>query len=414
MSSPTKAGSLLGGILLIAGSCIGAGMLAIRVVTGVGGFVPSIAIFLFTWLFMSTTGLLLLEANLTLGYDLSLISLAEKTLGSVGKGGCWLLFLFLFYSLNIAYIAASGVVLQTVGLDLLGLELPVWFGSALFTLLFGVVIYVGTKPVDYLNRLLMLGLIIAYFVLVFLGSQYIQPHLLTHSLWIYSFAAIPVMIISFGFHNMIPSMAMYLKGDVKRLRLVIIVGSSIPLVVYLLWQAVMLGIIPSGGKGGLLEALRAGLPATEALRAVVGKSWISTIAQLFTLFAITTSFLAQSLSLVDFLADGLKIPKVKMGRAWLVLLTLLPPFVLAFIYPGIFIQALNIAGGFSAVLLFGVMPALMVWVLRYRKKTTMSPIMPTGRFLLIVVLVVAVCIFALEAAQEMGLSLLPSEMELIP
>ena len=95
MSSPTKAGSLLGGILLIAGSCIGAGMLALPVVTGVGGFVPSIAIFLFTWLFMSTTGLLLLEANLTLGYDLSLISLAQKTLGSVGKAGCWLLFLFL-------------------------------------------------------------------------------------------------------------------------------------------------------------------------------------------------------------------------------------------------------------------------------------------------------------------------------
>ena len=411
MVSRMKSGSVLGGILLVAGSCIGAGMLALPVVTGLGGFVPSIVMFLFTWLFMTTTGLLLLEANLALGYDLSLISLAEKTLGPIGKGLCWVLFIFLFYSLNIAYIAASGGVLQAIAIDTFNLVLPYWFGSALFTVLFGIVLYIGTKPVDYLNRLLMFGLIIAYFALVLLGSTYVQRELLAHHQWIYSFAAIPLMIISFGFHNMIPSLAMYLKGDVKRLRIIIIVGSSIPLLVYLLWQAVMLGMIP---LDGLLRAFREGVAATEALRSIAGRSWINSVAQVFTLFAITTSFLAQSLSLVDFLADGLKIPKVKQGRLALVALTLIPPFALAFIYPGIFIRMLNIAGGFSAVILFGLMPAMMVWVLRYRMKKKMPPIMPTGRLLLTIVLIVAIGIFALEAAQELGLSLLPRETEIIP
>ncbi len=301
--------------------------------------------------------------------------------------------------------------MQAIAIDTFNLVLPYWFGSALFTVLFGIVLYIGTKPVDYLNRLLMFGLIIAYFALVLLGSTYVQRELLAHHQWIYSFAAIPLMIISFGFHNMIPSLAMYLKGDVKRLRIIIIVGSSIPLLVYLLWQAVMLGMIP---LDGLLRAFREGVAATEALRSIAGRSWINSVAQVFTLFAITTSFLAQSLSLVDFLADGLKIPKVKQGRLALVALTLIPPFALAFIYPGIFIRMLNIAGGFSAVILFGLMPAMMVWVLRYRMKKKMPPIMPTGRLLLTIVLIVAIGIFALEAAQELGLSLLPRETEIIP
>lgn len=409
-----KEGSVFGGILLIAGSCIGAGMLALPVVTGIGGFVPSIFMFVFTWLFMTTTGLLLLEANLALGYDLSLISIAEKTLGGIGKLLCWLLFVFLFYSLNVAYISASGGVLQAVAADLWGWMIPSWFGSALFTVLFAIILFIGTRSVDYFNRLLMAGLIITYFVLVFLGSFYVNKELLTTRNWLYSFAAVPVMIVSFGFHNMIPSIAQYLKGDLKRLRITVIIGSAIPLVVYLVWEAVLLGIIPLQGRTGLLHALDQGQAATEALYGVVGHSWINTVALCFTLFAITTSFLAQSLSLVDFLADGLKIPKVRMGRVLLILLTLIPPLVFAFIYPGVFIHALNLAGGFSAVILFGVMPVLMVWALRYRRKAALPPLIPIGRAFLIIVLICACAIFALETAQELGFSLLPKETEVSP
>jgi len=136
MNSQIKEGSVLGGILLIAGSCIGAGMLALPVITGIGGFLPSIFMLVVAWLFMTATGLLLLEANLTIGYNLSLISIAEYTLGKGGKVLCWILFVFLFYSLSIAYIAASGEILQSITADLLGIEVPVWSGSLLFTGIF--------------------------------------------------------------------------------------------------------------------------------------------------------------------------------------------------------------------------------------------------------------------------------------
>jgi tyrosine-specific transport protein len=406
-----KAGSVLGGILLIAGSCIGAGMLALPVITGVAGFVPALFMLFLAWLFMTSTSFLLLEANLSIGHNLSLISIAEKTLGKAGKILAWILFVFLFYSLSIAYIAASGSILQSIVADLFGIEFPAWNGSLLFTLVFGVVLFIGVRPVDYLNRLLMAGLILSYCFLVLLGSQHIQSNFLTVAKWKYSFAALPVLIISFGFHNMIPSLAMYLKGDVRRLKVTLLIGSLIPLLVYVLWEAVMLGIIPIQGREGLIQALDQGEVATSALRGVVGISWINTVAQAFALFAIITSFLAQSLSLVDFLADGLKIPKIKYGRFLLVLMTLVPPFAFAFVYPGIFIKALNMAGGFSAVILFGVMPVLMVWVLRYRRKTGSVKMLPLGRMVLSIVILFAFAIFALETAQECGYSLLPCEVE---
>ena len=40
-----KEGSVFGGMLLIAGSCIGSGMLGIPIVTGVAGFFPSLLMF---------------------------------------------------------------------------------------------------------------------------------------------------------------------------------------------------------------------------------------------------------------------------------------------------------------------------------------------------------------------------------
>jgi len=400
-----KSGSIFGAVLLVAGSCIGGGMLALPVVTGLGGFYPSLALFLCIWLFMTTTAFLLLESNLALGYELSLISLAKKTLGPAGKWITWASFVFLFYSLSIAYIAVSGPILQSIVHDFLGIAIPSSAGGIFFTLLFAAVLLFGMRSVDYVNRLLMLGLGVCYLGLVFFGVSHVNMQNLQGGSLPYTLMAVPVVVISFGFHNMIPSIAGYFKGNVKRCGLVILLGSLVPLVIYLVWQYVMLGILSFSSREELLIARDHGQAATEVLRAHIGKSWVTTFAQCFALFAIVTSFLAQSLSLLDFLADGLRVKKVGFMRLVLVFLVLCPPFAMAMIYPNIFIQAINMAGGLAAVVLFGVMPALMVWKLRYRDHQKIPPLIPTGRVLLVIVLVISLFIFSLELAQELGFKL---------
>lgn len=409
MSRQTKIlfGSVPGGVLLITGSCVGAGMLALPVITGLGGFFPSVMLFLLSWLFMTTTAFLLLEVNLTLGVQLSLVSLAAKTLGEVGKFFCWALFLFLFYCLGIAYIAASGDILQGIAKDCIGMILPRWVGSLFFTLVFGIVIYLGARSVDLLNRYLMVGLIAGYALLIAVGSTYVKKeHLLTAE-WKYAFAALPILVISFGFHNMIPSLVHYFHGDKRRLRLTVLVGSLLPLLIYLLWEFVMLGILPVSGRVGLFTALREGQAATSVLHNAVGCTLLDTAAEAFALFAIITSFLAQSLSLVDFWADALKVSKVRVMRLGLIALTLLPPLFFALMKPTIFIAALNMAGGFAAVTLFGIMPVLMIWIVK-------KPTSLWAKSGLLLVALFACTIFFLEVATELGYSLLPSTVEGVP
>lgn len=391
-----KEGSIFGGILLVAGCCIGAGMLGLPVLSSLAGFAPSAVTFFVCWLFMVCTGLLLLEVNLWFGEDVSLITLAEKTLGKVGKWVSWGTYLFLFYSLMVAYVAASGSLVVDFIDQFTGYALSEWMGSLLFALLFGYLIYQGTQAVDHFNRFLMFGLIVTYIGLVILGGKHVQADRLYRQDWRAVSLVIPAAILSFGFHNLVPSLTTYFRSNLRSLKIVIVVGSAIPLLIYLIWEWLILGIVPLEGIGGFKDALDHGEMATQALKAAVGYSWVLDLAQAFAFFAIITSFLSVALSFVDFLADGLGIQKTHEGRIFLIGCVLVPPFIFALLYPTIFLVALTYAGGFGAVTLFGILPALMVWRGRYIQKLGLFPMIPGGRLSLVLIMAFAIWVMALQ------------------
>lgn len=394
-SSP--AGSVPGAILLISGCCIGAGMLGLPVMSAITGFEPSLVMFILSWLFMTTTALLLLEVNLWFTDEVSIISMAGRTLGIGGKVVAWLCFAFLFYALGVAYIAGSGELISAFVTETTGYHLLNWVGSLAVSVLFGACVYLGTHTVDMFNRILMVGLVLTYLLLVVLGAPHVDPEYFKHKDWSVAVMVLPVMIIAFGFHNMIPSLTTYLKGDAKRLRLAIICGSAIPLVIYLIWEWLILGLVPVHGEGGFLQVLEEGNMATDVLKTAVGSLWVVDIAQYFAFFAILTSFLGNSLSFVDFLADGLQVKKDRLGKLWLCLLVIGPPFILAFVYPRIFLSALNYAGAFGAMILFGILPAAMVWAGRYHKNLGHSRTMvPGGKATLLLIILFACVIMALQ------------------
>ncbi len=389
---------VLGATLLIAGCCIGAGMLGLPVLTALGGFRPTCILFVFCWLFMAATGLLLLEVNLWFKEEVNLVTMASKTLGPIGGLFAWLLFAFLFYSLMVAYVSASGQLIADSLHELTGFQISEWTGSLFLTILFGVFLYLGTSTVDKINRLLILGLAFSYFILVGIGTSHVRIDLLSHVDWSAAVLAIPAMIISFGFHNLVPSLFNYLDRDVKKMRFSILAGSAIPLLIYLMWEWLILGLIPLEGANGFKTALDQGNMATRALRGIVGSAWIADLAEAFAFFAIVTSFLSVSLSFVDFLADGLHIKKNAPGKIKLCTLSLAPPFLFSLIYPGIFLKALSYAGAFGAVVLFGIMPALMVYSGRYLKKYKGPALLPGGRFTLCVLFILSAAVVCLELA----------------
>lgn len=394
-------GSLFGAMLLIAGCCIGAGMLGLPVISSVAGFKPSLAMFVFSWLFMMTTALLLLEVNLWFKNDVSLITMAGRTLGNWGKATAWACFAFLFYALGVAYIAGSGELIVSFINAFAPVQLPSWVGGLAVSVIFGGFVYLGTFAVDLFNRILMAGLVITYLLLVALGAPHIDPANLTYQNWSVIALIAPVMIISFGFHNMIPSLTTYLNGDIRRLRLAIILGSSLPLLIYIVWEWLILGLVPPDSGEGFQQVVDQGRMATEILKQAAGSLWVGEVAQYFAFFAIITSFLGNSLSFVDFLADGLQVKKDARGKLLLCLLVIAPPFILSMVYPRIFLLALNYAGAFGAVILFGILPALMVWSGRYVEGIKGTRIVPGGKLVLGAVILFALWVFGMQLMETL-------------
>ncbi len=269
-------------------------------------------------------------------------------------------------------------------------------------LIFSFFVYQGARSVDKVNRLLMLGLGISYVFMILFLTPHVQLPLLKHADWKLLWIPVSIMSTSFGFHIIIPTLTDYLHRDVRQIRLVLFLGSLIPLIVYISWEFLTLGIIPLKGEQGLIQGYQKGIDGATLLASLLQNSHLALLARLFSLFAIVTSFLGVSLSLRDFLSDGLKIRKTSKGRMVLYVLTFIPPLIIVLIDPRAFLNALEYAGAFGVVTLLGAMPVLMVWRGRYIQHQTGPFRAPGGKGALVAALLISLCIIGLEIAIKTG------------
>lgn len=393
---------VIGGILLVSGTTIGAAMLALPSVTGMAGFYPSLVLFICYWAFFMFTALLMLEATLWMEENTNLITMARRTLGSWGEILSWCAYLFLLYSLTTAYLSGSSQIFLDFVQAVSGYTLPNYLGPLPLLLIFGFFVYRGALFVDMANRWLMVGLAVTFLIVISSLIHHVNRELLVYTNWKYLLIGNSVIATSYGFHIIIPSLASYMHRDVKKLRLAILIGSSLPLGIYLLWEWVALGIIPVDGELGILEGYRQDLNGAHLLTVLIGNTWLSMVLRAFAFFAIMTSFLGVSLSLRDFLADGFKIEKNRFGRMKLYFMTFVPTMLLIWINPRVFLSALEYAGAFGVMILLGFLPALMVYRGRYQKKFPSHYCAPGGKWALIFVMIISILLVALEIANKLG------------
>lgn len=394
----------LGGILLVAGTSIGAGMLALPISTGVGGFFGALIVFLLCFIYMTGTLFLLLEANLyEESMDSNIISMAKKRLGGLGLAVSWLSFLLLLYSVAAAYMSAGGSLIAKLFVGGSVQHAHGQWGVYTFAIVFGGVVFFGAWLVDYMNRILMIGLIATYIALVTFVSPHVKVEYLMEGQSKYLFAAVPIIILSFTSHIIVPSLRMYLKNNVPKLLRILIFGNLVPLVFYIIWEFVILGVLPTEGDFGLKTIVEGPHPVaalTHAIHKFSGSAWISHIVSAFSFFALITSFIAVTLSLMDFLSDGLQIKKDLGGRLKLILMTLIPPLLFAILFPSGFVLALSYAGVFVAIL-YGILPPLMVWKARYKEKLQVEFRFPGGKPLLVVLMVGALLVIFFQIASTL-------------
>jgi tyrosine-specific transport protein len=390
-----------GGVLLIAGTSIGAGMLALPVANAATGFVSSSLFLVLCWAFMLLGALLILEVNLYLAPHTNMVSMARTTLGLPGQVCAWVVYLALLYSLISAYISGGSDVLQGL-ITGLGIPIPAWGSKIVFTVMFGAIVIGGMRPVDYINRGLMFVKLSVYVLLVLMIAPKITINHLAGGEPRAIYGTVLVLVTSFGFASIVPSLRNYFAEDPLKIRLAMWIGSTIPLFCYIVWDAIIMGALPVSGTDSLLSLMhaeRANTALIKALEHTMVNSWIDEIFWIFTSICMLTAFLAVSLGLTDFLADGLKISK--QGRRGYVIyaLTFGPPLFISVLVPGLFMKGLSYAGLFC-VLLLVLLPVMMAWRGRYAKNLTGPYRVPGGKALLLVLALVSFCLMYLSFYQE--------------
>lgn len=392
----------VGSIFIVAGTTIGAGMLAMPLAAAGVGFGVTLALLIGLWSLMCYTALLLIEVYQHERADTGLGTLAKRYLGSSGQWLTSFSMMFLMYALTAAYISGAGELLADSLTEWTQQPLPSYFGVLLFTLVAGGVVCIGTHSVDLFNRILFTAKIIFLIIMLCLMMPHIHRiNLMTLPLEQgLAISAIPVIFTSFGFHGSVPSIVNYMGGNIRKLRWVFIIGTAIPLLAYILWQLATLGSINSSTFVGIL-AQQAGLNGLlQAVRNVASSSHVELAVHLFADLALATSFLGVSLGLFDFLADLFKRKDNLSGRLQTGGITFLPPLVFALFYPRGFVLALGFAAialAFLALLL----PSMLVWKTRQQHQGRYR--VWGGKPALTVVFICGIAVIAIQVGIASGL-----------
>ena len=389
----------VGSTLLVAGTMIGAGMLAMPLTSAGIGFGFTLVLLLGLWALLTFSALLFVELYQTAESDAGIGTLAEQYFGKTGRIIATAVLIIFLYALIAAYISGGGSLLKDL--------LPESFGDKvsvlLFTVIFGSFIVIGTHSVDKINRVLFFVMLAAFAVVLSLMLPEIKfDNLMAtpidNALII---SASPVFFTAFGFHGSIPSLNKYLDGNVKALRISTLAGSAITLCAYILWQMSTHGLLTQNEFLQILkeDATLNGL--VKATLAITGSNMIAGAVKLFSTLALVTSFLGVGLGLLECIEDLLKRSfNISAGRISLGLMTFIPPLVFALFYPEGFILALGYAGqmfAFYAV----VLPVSLVWKAR-RTHTNLPYKVWGGNLTLIIVLVLGVIITSIPFAIRAG------------
>ena len=317
---------------------------------------------------MMGTGLLLAEVHVCTVCELgaggvSIMSMAERTLGKMGSRAASAAYLLIHYALLVAYTSKSGeIIARATGMN-------ASTSSVVFATLVGVLIFKSnTRQMDAGNTILLCGVIASFTVLLVLASPLVNPeNVIGQVHWIEVPGTLPVICLSFVYHNVVPVVSTQLEGDVTKIRTSIVVGTAVPLFMFLLWNLVILGSVDANIDMNTFDPL-AQLELSSSLVA----PWV----QIFSLFAIASSFVGFVLGLTDFLGDAFNL-RSGNKEPLPYLLTIVPPLIIAITYPGLFLSALNVAGTYGVMILFGIMPATMAYMQRYRLRMVPMTILPS-------------------------------------
>lgn len=362
----------IGAVLLVAGTCIGSGMIALPMVLAKLGLIPSILLMLLIWFIMYYTSLINLELNLQAGRGLSLGALGRHFSGRTADLIGVISLKLLSYSLLAVFIYGGSSVLQ----ELMSAEYSLGSVATCYAVTVIVLLLLPIKLIDYFNRVLFVGLLAVVAILLgglaitikwsnmpLFSEQYTDP-----LVWV---ALIPVVFTSFGFQVIFHTLTNYCKMNVKMLKQAFLWGSLIPTIIYILWTCSILSVVyhdnpqfyyqMAAGKADIGELIQVlgGIAKWQSVQLLVW--WISSL-------AIATSVLGVGVGLCDSLKGMMSKKVSNKGLCSLLasVTTVLPAYLVVIYVPNAFIAVLGFAGMILAVIAV-LLPVYLFWRIKTEK-----------------------------------------------
>ncbi|MGR5387805.1 amino acid permease [Vibrio crassostreae] len=349
---------MMGSSLIIAGTALGAGMLAIPMVLAQFGLLYGTLLMVLICFGTTYAALLLLEATIKAGGGLGLNSIARKTLGKQGQLLTNGLLYALLICLLMAYILGAGDLLSKL-LSNFSVEITATTSQIVFTLLAGAVVASGTGVIDKLNRALFFVMLASLFAtMAFLAPSMTQENLMqvTSHDHVDLIKTSAILFTSFGFMVVIPTLVSYNhEATDKQLRNMVIVGSLIPLVCYLCWLFAVVGNLSE-------EQFRSFKNVSDLMAAFEAQSpWVGTVLSTFTGLALLTSFFGVAMALFNQNKD-----MFNQNTAVTYCISFILPLAGSLLAADKFLQVLNYAG-IILVFLAVFVPLVMVHKQRFMK-----------------------------------------------
>ncbi|WP_460036697.1 aromatic amino acid transport family protein [Mannheimia haemolytica] len=394
---------ILGSALMIAGTTIGAGMLAMPLTSAGMGFGATALLLVGLWALLAYTGLLFMEVYQTAPQkDVGVASLAEQYFGLIGRVLATFSLLVLLYALLAAYITGGGSLLAGVMPEMADADMKLKISILIFTAVLGTFVVVGVKSVDGLTRVLFLGKIVAFIAVLLMMLPKAKLENLTaiplDNLLIIS--AIPIFFTAFGFHVIMGTINRYLDADIGKIRKSIYIGTAIPLVAYLLWQLATHGVLSQNEFTTILTQDPTLNGLVKATSQITGSTILGEMVRLFSVLALITSFLGVSMGIFEGVGDLLKRLNLPTNRLWLTIATFTPPILFALFYPNGFIKALGYAGLLFAF--YGmILPIGLAWKAR-RQYPNLPYRVIGGNLALVVALIAGIIIMVIPFLIQAG------------
>ncbi|CEM33421.1 unnamed protein product [Vitrella brassicaformis CCMP3155] len=316
---------------------VGAGILALPLNTLETGLMPSAALLIGLWLYAITGALLIADTSMK-GLNSSqsspaneeaigLLAAVQRRFGGSAASLYTALYLVLNFLCLVAYIGeAGGTVAALAGV-------PKTMGEVLFAVLVGGAAFKSDALLDKVNSTVLVGALVAFAAILLIGATRLDDPVLFGDITAVP-RALPVLQVAMTFQPVVPALVWRFKQKARqsaaltptdaphtqpqgaadeemssKLRWSLIIGSGIPLLMYLMWETVFLSSplarnLKEGlslyGEGLADDASPAAATVTEVLVAFMGGvPGGGPLVLSFSLAAILTSFLGCVLSQVD-------------------------------------------------------------------------------------------------------------------